>query len=109
MTIQSPGAVDVAVIDNGLGIPVADRERVFQRFFRLANSRSTPGSGLGLSLVKAIAALHQVSIELTDNDPGLRVLLRFLSPDRQAADRDSLVKHQRLRVPHAIKAGALPS
>jgi signal transduction histidine kinase len=109
MTIQSPGAVDVAVIDNGPGIPVADRERVFQRFFRLANSRSTPGSGLGLSLVKAIAALHQVSIELTDNDPGLRVVLRFLSPDRQAADRDSLVKHQRLRVPHAIKAGALPS
>jgi signal transduction histidine kinase len=109
MTIQSPGAVDVAVIDNGPGIPVADRERVFQRFFRLANSRSTPGSGLGLSLVKAIAALHQVSIELTDNDPGLRVLLRFLSPNRQAVDEDSLVKHQRLRVPHAIKARALPS
>jgi signal transduction histidine kinase len=106
MTIQSPGAVDVAVIDNGTGIPVADRERVFQRFFRLSNSRSTPGSGLGLSLVRAIAALHQVSVQLTDNDPGLRVLLRFRSPDRQAAYRDSLVKHPRLRGPHAIKAGA---
>jgi signal transduction histidine kinase len=77
-TIQSFSAIDVAVVDSGPGIPVADRERVFQRFFRLENSRSTPGSGLGLSLVKAIAALHQVSIELTDNGPGLRIALRFL-------------------------------
>lgn len=77
-TIQSADAIAVAVIDSGPGIPVADRGRVFQRFYRLESSRSTPGSGLGLSLVEAIAALHQVSIELTDNDPGLRVALRFL-------------------------------
>jgi signal transduction histidine kinase len=77
-TSESPGATVVAVIDTGPGIPVAERRPVFQRFYRLESSRSTPGSGLGLSLVQAIAALHQVSIELTDNDPGLRVTLRFL-------------------------------
>jgi signal transduction histidine kinase len=77
-TIQWPGAIYVAVTDTGPGIPAADRGRVFQRFYRLESSRSTPGSGLGLSLVEAIAALHQVGIELTDNDPGLRFTLRFL-------------------------------
>jgi len=76
-TSQSPGAIAVAVIDSGPGIPVADRTRVFKRFYRLERSRSTPGSGLGLSLAAAIAAVHQASIELTDNNPGLRVTLRF--------------------------------
>jgi len=78
MTNRSPSAIAVTVIDSGPGIPVAYRKHVFQRFYRLESSRSTPGSGLGLSLVEAIAALHQVSIELADNSPGLRVRLRFL-------------------------------
>jgi len=78
MTNRSPSAIAVTVIDSGPGIPVAYRKHVFQRFYRLESSRSTPGSGLGLSLVEAIAALHQVSIELADNSPGLRVTLRFL-------------------------------
>jgi signal transduction histidine kinase len=104
-TIQSSSTIDVAVVDNGPGIPVADRERVFQRFYRLENSRSTPGNGLGLSLVKAIAALHQVSIELTDNGPGSRIALRFLSLDRGTAG-NSLVRHRRRTEPSPIKAGA---
>lgn len=89
VAIRSPGAIIVTVVDSGPGIAVADRKRVFQRFCRLESSRSTPGNGLGLSLVEAIAALHQVSIELTDNGPGLRVVLRFLAPDRRtlAGDR----------------------
>jgi len=89
MAIRSPSAIAVTVVDSGPGIPVADRKRVFQRFYRLESSRSTPGSGLGLSLVEAIAALHQVSIELTDSGPGLRVVLRFLAPDQRtlAGDR----------------------
>jgi signal transduction histidine kinase len=77
-TIPSAASIAVTVVDTGPGIPAADRDRVFQRFYRLEGSRSTPGSGLGLSLVEAIAVLHRVSIELTDNNPGLRVTLRFL-------------------------------
>ncbi|HJU19077.1 MAG TPA: ATP-binding protein [Stellaceae bacterium] len=73
----SAGAVEVVVADDGPGIPAAEREHVFRRFYRLENSRSTPGSGLGLSLVAAIAALHQVRIDLADNGPGLRISLRF--------------------------------
>jgi signal transduction histidine kinase len=67
----------VAVCDNGPGIPEEMRTRVFQRFFRLEPSRTTPGSGLGLSLVKAIASLHNISIELLSNEPGLIVQVRF--------------------------------
>lgn len=65
------------VTDSGPGIPEAERDKVFERLYRLDTSRSTPGSGLGLSLVAAVAALHGVHITLTDNDPGLRVMLRF--------------------------------
>jgi signal transduction histidine kinase len=101
--MQSPNAIAVAVIDNGPGIPVDDRKRVFQRFYRLQRSRSTPGSGLGLSLVEAIAALHQVSIELIDNNPGLRVVLQFLVPDQRAPARDRLAKHPRAAEPCATK------
>jgi signal transduction histidine kinase len=93
-TSQSPSAIVVAVIDNGPGIPVADRGRVFQRFYRLESSRSTPGSGLGLSLVEAIATLHGVNIALTDNGPGLRVTLRFLVPDQLALAGDRSVKRK---------------
>src|SRR5215468_1936972 len=89
-TMQSPNALAVAVMDSGPGIPAAERQRVFQRFYRLERSRSTPGSGLGLSLVAAVAALHQVSIELTDNRPGLRVVLRFLAPDQPTLTGDPL-------------------
>src|SRR4029077_14518452 len=82
-TLQSPSAITVTVMDSGPGIPVADRRRVFRHYYRLKSSRSTPGSGLGLSLVEEIAALHRVSIQLTDNGPGLRVTLQFFAPDQQ--------------------------
>ena len=85
-----PGAMVVVVSDSGPGIPAEGRGRVFRRFYRLERSRSTPGSGLGLSLVEAIAALHQVGIQLTDNRPGLRVTLRFHSPDLPAFAGDHL-------------------
>jgi signal transduction histidine kinase len=74
LTKDTPGAVCV-ISDDGPGIPVNAREKVFQRFFRLDQSRSTTGSGLGLSLVAAIAKLHGITITLSDNRPGLRVLL----------------------------------
>ncbi|TIX90909.1 HAMP domain-containing sensor histidine kinase [Rhizobium sp. P44RR-XXIV] len=66
-----------SVSDNGSGIPEGERELVFRRLYRLDKSRTTPGSGLGLSLVKAIADLHAASIALEDNHPGLRVALNF--------------------------------
>ena len=65
------------VADNGPGIPADKRENVFQRLYRLDHSRSTPGSGLGLSLVRAIADLHGASITLEDCQPGLAVVVSF--------------------------------
>jgi signal transduction histidine kinase len=76
LTRQSTGVV-AEVADNGPGIPADERARVFRRFYRLERSRSTPGSGLGLSTVAAIAELHHAAIELHDNAPGLRAAIRF--------------------------------
>jgi len=66
-----------AVWDSGPGIPVKEREKVFRRLYRLEKSRTTPGSGLGLSLVAAIAELHGATVVLEDNKPGLRVNVAF--------------------------------
>lgn len=74
LTMTLDGAVGV-VADNGLGIPESEHDRIFRRFYRLEHSRSTPGNGLGLSLVAAVAALHHIEIELQNNNPGLRVIL----------------------------------
>ena len=67
--------VEIVVADHGPGISASDRERVTGRFVRLENSRSRPGSGLGLSMVAAIAQLHRGVLRLEDNAPGLRVTL----------------------------------
>ena len=64
------GLPTLVIADTGPGIPQADRTRVFRRFFRLEQSRTSPGSGLGLSLVAAIAETHGAQIELGDNAPG---------------------------------------
>jgi signal transduction histidine kinase len=78
LTVQSGnGGPEVVVADRGPGIPAADRERVLERFVRLDSSRTTPGNGLGLSLVAAIARLHNAVLNLDDNGPGLKVTLRF--------------------------------
>lgn len=65
----------IAVADRGPGVPDADRQRIAERFVRLDDSRSKPGSGLGLSLVQGIAHLHRGEIRILDNAPGLRVEL----------------------------------
>jgi signal transduction histidine kinase len=78
LTVQNGnGGPEVVVADRGPGIPTADRERVLERFVRLDSSRTTPGNGLGLSLVAAIARLHNAVLRLDDNGPGLKVTLRF--------------------------------
>jgi signal transduction histidine kinase len=67
----------IEVIDNGPGIPAADRQRVLEPFMRLDASRTTPGSGLGLSMVAAIAEWHGARLDLGDAGPGLRVTIEF--------------------------------
>ncbi len=67
----------VGVTDDGPGIPDADRPRVLDRFVRLEASRNSPGSGLGLSTVAAVAKLHRAELTLEDAAPGLRVRLAF--------------------------------
>jgi signal transduction histidine kinase len=71
------GQAILEVADQGPGIPEADRQSVLDRFVRLEPSRTTPGNGLGLSLVRAIARRHDGSVTLEDNRPGLRVRLSF--------------------------------
>ena len=62
---------------DGCGIPEAERGRVLRRFYRLEQSRTTPGSGLGLSLAAAVAELHGAHLGLEDAEPGLRVSVGF--------------------------------
>jgi len=74
---QHDGRAALEVSDSGPGIPEGEREAVLDRFVRLEPSRSTPGNGLGLSLVRAVARLHNGTIQLGDNHPGLTVRLEF--------------------------------
>ncbi|MCB1469234.1 MAG: HAMP domain-containing histidine kinase [Rhizobiaceae bacterium] len=75
---QGDGKVRLSVSDDGPGIPEAtDRERVTERFVRLEKSRSQPGSGLGLSLAKAVMKFHNGTLDLLPENPGLTVLMTF--------------------------------
>jgi len=69
--------LELAVADTGPGIPVKERDNVLRPFYRLEASRTTEGSGLGLSLVAAIAERHDAKLSLADNAPGLRVAVLF--------------------------------
>ena len=65
----------LSVADGGGGIPETDRGRAVERFVRLEQSRSQPGSGLGLSLASAVARLHGGELKLEDNSPGLKTVI----------------------------------
>lgn len=69
--------VEIAVADGGPGIPESERGRVVERFVRLEQSRSLPGSGLGLSLASAVASLHGGVLKLEDNAPGLKAIIEL--------------------------------
>jgi hypothetical protein len=71
------GEVSIIVADTGPGIAPGDRERVVERFYRAEESRGTPGAGLGLSLVLAVAQLHGGTLTLEDAAPGLRAIVQF--------------------------------
>jgi len=78
ITMSLDGALRQVIIrDAGLGIPVSERDKVFQRFYRIDRSRTSLGSGLGLSLVSAVAKLHRIDLTLSDNNPGLCVTLHL--------------------------------
>lgn len=85
---ETPDGVELAVADTGPGIPPEERERVLQRFVRLEKSRNSPGTGLGLSLVDAVARLHDARFILADNSPGLKTILRFPHPPPRALSRE---------------------
>ncbi len=80
-------AIELSIADDGPGVPQAERDRVLKRFVRLEASRSLPGSGLGLSLVSAVARLHGGSVRLHDNKPGLKVVLSLPTHQGGRADR----------------------
>ena len=75
--VREASGLQLVIADTGPGIPAADRERALERFVRLSGATQAPGSGLGLSLVAAVARMHHASLELGDNHPGLRVVLQF--------------------------------
>ena len=86
VTAQSEGErVLLTVGDRGPGIPEDMRQRVIERFVRLEQSRTVPGSGLGLSLVSAVAHLHGGELRLEDNKPGLKAILALPRAGPQGA------------------------
>jgi len=72
--------IAIEVADRGPGVAEGDRDRVIDRFVRLESARSRPGSGLGLSLVAAVARMHGGALRLLDNAPGLRARLELPAP-----------------------------
>lgn len=86
VTRQAAGLV-AEVRDNGPGIPMHEHEKVFQRLYRLDKSRSTPGTGLGLSLVKAIADLHSATVSMRPRNPGVAAVVVFPTQATQVSVR----------------------
>ncbi|MGE0666781.1 MAG: sensor histidine kinase [Sphingomonadales bacterium] len=82
----------IEVSDRGPGIPAEARERVIHRFVRLDAARKSPGSGLGLSLVAAVAKLHGAFLKLHDNLPGLTAVIQFVSKPRRKPPLSFLFK-----------------
>ncbi len=76
------------VADTGPGIPDGFKDKVLERLFRMEESRTSPGSGLGLSLVAAVAKSHALGLKLEDNTPGLRVTLKFPPVPVASGDKD---------------------
>lgn len=74
---RSAGDIAAEFADHGPGVPEHERQNIFRRFYRREVSRTTPGTGLGLSLVAAVAKLHGARIEASDNNPGLRIRVFF--------------------------------
>ena len=85
-----PTAFALTVEDNGPGVDPQDLPAIFQRFYRADAARSSPGSGLGLSLVAAIAELHGLECSASDNHPGLKITLTTADQDEYASRQADL-------------------
>jgi signal transduction histidine kinase len=96
--------VRVSVADQGPGIPEADRPRATERFFRGEQARNTPGSGLGLALVQAVAALHEGSLMLDDARPGLRATITLPAMTPATAARSMNIPSS---APHRAESGTM--
>ncbi|HET6605979.1 MAG TPA: HAMP domain-containing sensor histidine kinase [Rhodopila sp.] len=90
VTATVGNAIAIAVSDQGAGIPAEDRTRATDRFFRGETARNTPGSGLGLSLVLAVAHLHGGALKLEDNAPGLIAILSLPLPEEAETKRQPI-------------------
>ena len=78
-------SVSIVVSDTGPGIPATERENVLRRLYRLERSRTSPGNGLGLSLVAAIVDMHSGTLTLDDNAPGLKVIITMKTVEKPVA------------------------
>lgn len=108
---SDPAGVHAEVSDDGPGIPADEQAKVFRRFYRRDASRHAPGAGLGLSLVSAIATLHGAELSVSDNGPGLRILILFSGPKtenssggRMPMTKNGAARPADMRLPHALAA-----
>jgi signal transduction histidine kinase len=83
---ETPAGLEIAVADQGPGIPEAERERAAERFYRGETARNTPGAGLGLALVQAVAQLHGGNLCLADAGPGLVAILTLPTHDQPVSN-----------------------
>lgn len=86
---QTPQHTSVSVVDQGAGVSEQHYDNIIKRFFRLDSARTTPGNGLGLSLVRAVAQLHGAQLHFTCNSPGLRATLLFFTPSTNSPKQSS--------------------
>lgn len=107
-TRRTSDGIELRVADQGPGIPPSDHRRVLERFTRLDAARNTPGSGLGLSLVAAVADLHAARLTLSDNQPGLIVTLELPSADDaiEIPVRDVVLTPKRAATPERFERGS---
>ncbi|MDB6083313.1 MAG: sensor histidine kinase [Gammaproteobacteria bacterium] len=98
------GAVRLAVTDDGPGIDDAEKVKVVERFYRGDASRGTPGVGLGLSLVQAVAKLHGSALELSDRNPGLQVVLTI--PGEERPQTSAVADERASAEPQSVRSAA---
>lgn len=103
---RGDGAAEIIVADNGPGIADAEKDKVVERFYRGDSSRGTPGVGLGLSLVQAVAKLHGSVLELADRNPGLRVILAIPPETVPAAAKTAAPRESAVETHAAIDSAA---
>jgi signal transduction histidine kinase len=96
----------IEISDDGPGIPAHEYDKVTQRFYRLDQSRSSPGSGLGLALVHAVLKLHELELSFMDNSPGLTVCVSLQLPKRSKRDRTKAAQRKIKADSHLVTASS---